>query len=303
MPSSNMVTVVQPAPSTASTVSTTTIFVYSQEPPSQDSTSDATKPLIPEPYNSIFAFMAVIAAIIYFIGYTITYCKKKFMKWLRRKKIREQQLAKKREEKEEKREKREAKLETRTYQLHQMQRIRESVEKVVTSVQVLPEAIMNSMAEVIKGAVKEGYENGAKDAMKGMGEIITKAVMEGTKNGYKEGFKDATKGMVEVITKAVTKGTSEGIKDAMKEVNQTASDGVEKVVTAVQGIEEMMKVGLEEMDLRARSIEYRVDWMLDYHFDENERFGILKAILLGLLRKDDPPCDPHAFWGGDPVEN
>lgn len=64
-----------------------------------------------------------------------------------------------------------------------------------------------------------------------------------------------------------------------------------------------MKAGLEEMDLRARSIEYRVDWMLDYHLDENERFGILKAILVGLLRKDDPPCDPQAFWSGDSVEN
>ncbi|EAA33568.1 hypothetical protein GE21DRAFT_5266 [Neurospora crassa] len=282
MPSSNMVTVVQPAPSTASTVSTTTIFVYSQEPPSTASTSTAPEPLIPEPYNSVFTFIGVIAAIVYFIGYTIPHCKKKFIKWLRRKKIREQRLTKEREEKEEK-------------------PIREGVEKVVTGVQVLPEAMMNSMAEFIKGAVKEGYENGAKDAMKGVGEIITKAVMEGTKHGYKEGFKDAIEGIEEVIAKAVTKGTSKGIKGAIKEVNQTASDGVEKVVTAVQGIEEMMKVGLEEMDLRARSIEYRVDWMLDYHLDENERFGLLKAILLGLLRKDDPPSDPQAFWGADPV--
>ncbi|KAJ4367251.1 hypothetical protein N0V85_009144 [Neurospora sp. IMI 360204] len=270
MLSSTMVTVIQPAPSTASAVT-----VYIPEPQSTASASSSAPStwVVPEPYFSIVGFLAGIGGIIYLFGYTFPHCRKNIVKFFRRAKIRAEQLVKKREENEEKREKKEAKreedlamVETRTYQIHQIQSveklvngqhahveeskgIRESVEKVVTGVQVMPEAMKDAVAGVIKEAVKGGYQEGFKDAMTGMEEIIKKAVMEGTR---------------------------EGIKDAMKEVNQATREATK------EGILE----GTKRLQGKMQGIQYTiywvknmVDWVLYHCKDHSEQLAILPKSL------------------------
>ena len=65
---------------------------------------------------------------------------------------------------------------------------------------------------------------------------------------------------------------------------------------------------VEVMLERVLSIEYRCDWMLDYHRDENERFGTLRSILPDLLKdRESSTTASSSAWGttetGEQVEN
>ena len=93
---------------------------------------------------------------------------------------------------------------------------------------------------------------------------------------------------------------------SLKEVMVANLEEKKRMRETMEQMGETMRVGFEAVDTRNQGIEYRTDWILEFHQDENERFRTLKDILPGLTDEEEnmvPYCWPPEHWDmGDGVE-
>ncbi|KAK3338740.1 hypothetical protein B0H65DRAFT_579458 [Neurospora tetraspora] len=308
---STMATIVQQMPTPRPTTT-----VPLPEPSETASQSSGPGLFVPEPYYSGTSFFASIANILYMFVYTIPRGVCGILELFLMFRRQREALAKEAEERS-----------------HRIQ-MTEGINRMVVLMESQTER-MNKMAELMGTMVEdnkalkednkglsqrlervetdntvlrrtvERLETGMKEMKeenKAMQEGITEAVEKGTKEGIKGSLTEASQAM----TEAVKEGVKEGFKDVMKEANPSRMqdsekliNGMERMVTVVQGLEGVFRVALEGVETRIGAIEHMVDWMLDYHLDENKRFHALKDGSTSTASSSTTPTS----WGGDLVEN
>lgn len=207
-----------------------------------------------EPYYSGTSFIASVANILYMIFYTVPLGYNQIIGIFLIFQRRREALAKQLEEQK-------WKEETRHLQIQQTEGINKMVE------------LMGLVLAKQRDDEKEKAE--ARDHRIQQTEGINKMVeLLGSVLQDNKALKEDKKVLCQCVERLESR-----MQDSEKLIN-----GMERMVTVVQGLEGVFRVALEGVETRIGAIEHMVDWMLDYHLDENKRFHALKVILAGLLK-------------------
>ncbi|EGZ72678.1 hypothetical protein NEUTE2DRAFT_127057 [Neurospora tetrasperma FGSC 2509] len=191
-------------------------------------------------------------------------------------------------------EEQEWKEETRYHQIQQTNGINKMAE-------LTRQLVTNQRIEEKAMAEARDHQTQQIEEIRKMVELLGSVVLEN--NGLKEENKVLCQRLEDLESRMEGREATKGLIEGMERM----TDSMRSVVTAVQGLKRVFRVGLDALDNRTRAVDYKVDWMLDYHLDENERFHTLKVILQGLLDlvgSTSPATStaPQSSWGEDPAK-